>query len=767
MIIEFIGCSGAGKTTLAKMLQSSSSSTETVILASDLVMDRPGRRWISNPTAMNLVADLTVLPSFLRAFDQNQDFASYAADRLRRHAPSAFAKVNYMRNIVRRIGMHELARREGANVSILADEGTVLTAYYLFVYSDAPFRQSDLEQFARLVPMPDRIVYVKASVEVLINRSMGRPDRRRELAMNDQQRLRHWIVRAQEVFEGLSAAPQIRDRVLTVENVNGTPDSQGALAAQIAAFIRDGAAAGGVGNSPESDPVHIRRRHDILRTIKDLVEDLNDRGIRYCHWKSNWALAETMMGKTDLDLLVHKEDADSFREVLKGLNFVSVLMVGAPPLHSVEHYHALDSATGTIVHVHAYYRVVTGESLAKNYRLPVEDMLLSRTRKEGIVNIPVPGAELIIFVLRMSVKHTTVPELVLLTRQWSAVSQEIDWLMTDQALLEATELLTTWLPEIDPELFLQAYEALRRQASLWRRIVLGMRLRGQLRSYARRSELQARWIGVKRFLVLMRHRLAKSRKKLTPAAGGALIAFAGSEATGKSTLLGEIHGWLGQHYTVRRIHAGKPPSTLRTFIPHTLLPVIRRVFPGHRSTRVQAHHARTTQRQASLLFALRSVMLAYERRALLARASAWSEEGEIVLSDRYPSLKGGAPDSPQLTHLPKPSGRISFRRWLTSLEARAYHEMPNPDLVIYLTAPLEVTLSRNETREKTELEEYVRLRHSLSSNPEFKAAAVKRIVTDKPLEDSVQEVKEAIWDTLLSKAPETQAHPIGHPQNLA
>ena len=68
---------------------------------------------------------------------------------------------------------------------------------------------------------------------------------------------------------------------------------------------------------------------------------------------------------------------------------------------------------------------------------------------------------------------------------------------------------------------------------------------------------------------------------------------------------------------------------------------------------------------------------------------------------------------------------------------------------------------------KTELEEYVRLRHSLSLNPEFKAAAVKRIVTDKPLEDSVQEVKEAIWDTLLSKAPETQAHPIGHPQNLA
>jgi thymidylate kinase len=767
VIVEFIGCSGAGKTTLAKMLRRSSSLTDPVILASDLVMDRPGRRWISNPTAMNLVADVTALPSFLRAFDQNQDFARYAAERLRRHAPSVFAKVNYMRNIVRRIGMHELARREGGKVRVLADEGTVLTAYYLFVYSDAPVRQSDLDQFAQLVPMPDRIVHVKAPVEVLVNRSLGRPDRRRELAMNDQQKLQHWIARAQEVFEGLSATPRIRDRVLTVENVNAMADSQGALTAEIVAFIRPDAAAGGVRSSPGPDPVHIRRRHDILRTIKDLVEDLNDHGIQYCHWKSNWALDKAMMGRTDLDLLIHKGDVHRFREILKMRGFVPVVMTGVPPLHSVEHYHALDRATGTIVHVHAYYRVVTGESLAKNYRLPVEDMLLSKTRKEGIVNIPAAGAELIIFVLRMSVKHTTVPELVLLTRQWSAVSKEVAWLLTDQALEEATELLPTWLPEIDTELFLRAYEALRRPASLWRRIVLGLRLRGQLRSYARRGELQARWIGAKRFTVRMRHRLTKSRRKLTPAAGGALIALVGSEATGKSTLLDEVQSWLSRHYTVRRIHAGKPPSTLLTLLPHTFLPVIRRVFPEHRSTRVQAQHAKTTEREASLLFALRSAMLAYERRMLLARASAWSKQGEIALSDRYPSLKGGAPDSPQLSHLPGPSGRISLRRWLTGLEARLYRDVPNPDLVIYLTAPLEVTIARNEARDKTEAEEYVRFRHTLSSNPEFNGVEVKRIVTDKPLEDSVQEVKEAIWDTLLSETPETQAHPVGRPQDPA
>jgi len=334
------------------------------------------------------------------------------------------------------------------------------------------------------------------------------------------------------------------------------------------------------------------------------------------------------------------------------------------------------------------------------------------------------------------------------------VRQEANWIMTDAALEEAMVLLRIWLPQVDAQLFRQAFEALRRPASLWRRIVVGYRVRGRLRSFARRSEIQARWVGINRFAALVKYRLAGSSKKLTPAAGGALIAFVGSEATGKSTLLSEIWGWLGRHYTVRQVHAGKPPSTLLTLVPHTFLPVIRRVFPEHRPTRVQAQQVSTLERKTSMLFAVRSVMLAYERKVQLTRAFAWSEEGTIVLSDRYPSLKGGAPDSPQLTHLPMPSGRISLRRWLTGLEARLYREIPNPDLVIYLTAPLEVTLARNETRNKTETEEYVRWRHSLSSNPVFDGTPVHPLVTDQPLEDSVQEVKEAIWNALQSTTPE-------------
>jgi thymidylate kinase len=476
MIVEFIGSSGAGKTTLAQMLQRRGDMAHPVVSTVDLVVDRPGRRWIKDPKAINVVADVTALPSFIRGWRHDREFVRFAYHRLRRHAPSTFARFNYLREIVRNVGLHELARRAAGGATILADEGTVLTASHLFVYSDGRLDQAEIERFARLVPLPDRIVYVKAPLDALLERAMRRPDPRRELPADDRRQIEGWIARSQEVFDRLTETPAIRDRLLIVENPSGAPDAQRAAVERIAAFI-DGRA---------------------------------------------------------------------------------------------------------------------------------------------------------------------------------------------------------------------------------------------------------------------------------PAGRGAVIAFVGSEATGKSTILNEVDDWLRVDHTVRRIHAGKPPATALTSIPHHLLPALRALFPNQRSTRVEASYAAERPRGETypLMFAVRSVMLAYERRALLSSASALSANGAIVLSDRYPSSRSGAPDSPQLGHLPTPSGRFSVRRQLAALEARLYRDIPEPDLVIYLTAPLEVTLFRNAARDKTEDEDFVRLRHSLSSHLEFEGTVVHRIDTDQPLEIVLKEVKEVIQDAL-------------------
>ena len=490
----------------------------------------------------------------------------------------------------------------------------------------------------------------------------------------------------------------------------------------------------------------------MLRTVALLVERLNSEGISYCHWKSNWALEQSLAGAADIDLLVDRGAADSFRTVLQDLGFRPAVEAGVAPFPSVQHFHALDEASGEIVHVHAYYRVISGDSLAKNYRFPLEEMLLRHVDRIGEVNVPSRAAELVVFVIRMSLKHASLLELALVRREWHKVRAEAAWLTSGDVRSDAARLVRTWLPGFDVALFEAALDALLAPAPLRRRILLGRRVRRELRPFARNGGLRAWWIGVSTLGGRVTMRLRGTRKKLAPASGGAVIAFVGAEASGKSTLLQAVERWLGPHYTVRRVHAGKPPSTALTVIPNAFLPLLRSLLPAQRSTTVSARLVADGEMSAStspfpLLFGIRSVLLAHDRRHLLSRAFADSANGEIVLCDRYPSTNEGAVDGPQLRP-GDPAALGSVRRRLAGIEDRLYTDIPPPDLVIQLTAPLEVTLERNRSRAKSEPDEYVLSRHARSSAAVFTRARLATVDTDRPLEAVQREVRRLIWEAL-------------------
>jgi hypothetical protein len=491
----------------------------------------------------------------------------------------------------------------------------------------------------------------------------------------------------------------------------------------------------------------------LLTKINILIETLNKSGIRYCHWKSNLALAKSLSGQTDVDLLVQRKDATLFRAILSELCFQPAIINGVESFPSVEHHFALDEESGVLVHVHAYFRVITGESLTKNYRFPIEEMLLHDTREVDSVRLPTKSAELVVFTLRMMLKHTSLMELVLLARYWKQVQQEINWLLETNSIAEAVTYVNYWLPSLDTDLFSDCIVALKAPAPLLRRVILGHQLRSQLSLYGRHSAIRAWLGGIKKFTIMLFRRLTRSKLGMLPQSGGAVIAFVGSEATGKSTLLAEMRGWLGEHFTVEQVHAGKPKSTILSAIPNLLVPALRFMLPTYRSTHLETQYVSEEQAEKPrkgypLIFAIRSVLLAHDRRSLLTRAFGRAANGTIVLCDRYPSLRSGAPDSPQLSYLPQSPNRYSVRRLLAQIEARLYREIPAPDLVIYLSAPLEVTVSRNATRGKKEPEDYVRRRHARSSNLEFGKTPIYKINTDQPLDQIVLEVKRAIWNAL-------------------
>jgi hypothetical protein len=205
----------------------------------DLVLDRPGRRWVTNQTAVNLIADATSMIPFAQGARDNRAFLSFTRRRLLAHAPSTFSKLNYGRNVIRKVGMHELAKRHARDKAVLVDEGTVLIAYQLFVYSRAPYSPAEVERFAHLVPRPDLLVHVKAPIPTLIDRAQARPDQRRELAGRSRQEVSEMIRRADEMFDTLTATDGLRDRVLVIENPDGPSEAQRSAANRVLALIRE------------------------------------------------------------------------------------------------------------------------------------------------------------------------------------------------------------------------------------------------------------------------------------------------------------------------------------------------------------------------------------------------------------------------------------------------------------------------------------------------------------------------------------------------
>jgi thymidylate kinase len=163
---------------------------------------------------------------------------------LTRQQSFTFFTTSYLRSLERAIGVYEVIRRREHNRIVLVDEGTVLLAHNLFVYTDTMYKLDDIIKFSSLAPLPDLIVYIWAPVDSLIERALARNDPPREMRSQNRDLIEQYIRRAVIMFDQLSEVPQVRSRILLVKNEESTGNAQNATAEYIAAYIMDRCAPG-------------------------------------------------------------------------------------------------------------------------------------------------------------------------------------------------------------------------------------------------------------------------------------------------------------------------------------------------------------------------------------------------------------------------------------------------------------------------------------------------------------------------------------------
>lgn len=411
----------------------------------------------------------------------------------------------------------------------------------------------------------------------------------------------------------------------------------------------------------------------------------------------------------------------------------------------------------------------------KNHALPLEDLLFRHRERFGVVQVPARPAELLLFVLRKLLEHGSVLEHLWIRREYGGIRRELAWLCAPGVEAESARLLGEWLPAVDAGVFAEGLRALKSLSSPLRLYRLGRRLHRILRPHALRPAGRVAFDRGRRTLSAFLRKYLVGRRSLRLEGGGAVIAFVGGEASGKSTLLADATDWLNPHFELRRAHAGKPPSTVLTFLPNLVKPWLRRAMPRSRTNTVEITLGKADfvpppdDPRRSIPYLLRSFMIAYDQMALLRRARRWAGRGAVVLCDRYPSALPGGMDGPRADPSWFSPG-VSIRGLLAGLERRIYAGIPKPDLVLFLSVPVEVALRRNAVRVKedgTEPDAYVILRHALMSRWGIPGARVCRVDTHRPLPDVRLFVRRMIWDALRRPADAPPADRVGTPAGPA
>ncbi|MGA7271077.1 MAG: hypothetical protein WB239_08390 [Acidimicrobiia bacterium] len=481
-----------------------------------------------------------------------------------------------------------------------------------------------------------------------------------------------------------------------------------------------------------------------LALVKTLAMRLEAEGIVYCHWKSNEAIDRSESGQNDLDLLVARRDQDRFTLLLEELGFLPARVVRSRRVPGISDYYGLDPDSALLVHVHAHTRLMVGDDMTKNFHLPLEEAYLASVFRAGILAIPRPEFEYLVFVLRMAVKHCPFDAVVMgkgrLTeserRELAYLEGRID--PGQLALVRSREL--PWLSE---ESLTRLRRGLDPGAGLWARARVGREVTRVLSRFGRRGGIVDLILRVGRRLL----RRAEARwwpdhsSKLL-GRRGAVVAIVGGDGSGKSSTVAALSSRLGGPFRVEKAHLGKPPRSLLTRVVRKALTMLGQNSMG------SAHPAWDdfAEGRPGLGFIIGNVLVARDRMLQGRRIRKAAARGRLIITDRFPL--------PQLVTMDTPrNARVAQRypgfatRVLARLETRFYAGLGSPDVTVVLRVSPEVALMRRPEQDA----EFVRRRAQEVVETKWDGDAVFVLDADEGREAVDVNVLRAVWRGLVRR----------------
>jgi thymidylate kinase len=481
-----------------------------------------------------------------------------------------------------------------------------------------------------------------------------------------------------------------------------------------------------------------------LKIVETLCHALEDAEIRYCHWKSNDALDRSASGENDLDLLVDRADGARFAELLLATGFKPAELPSALRLPGIGDWYGLDPDADRLVHAHVHYQLVLGDDMTKNVHLPVERAYLAGAVQDGLFKLPPSSLELIVFVIRMMLKHASWD--AILTGQGrlsSSERRELGFLSQRADPDEVERMLRKYLPFLDPALFRQCRAAVEPGAPRHQRVRTARALQRALAAHSRTPPRVDTVMKVtRRFRYAFVRKVLKRRSHKRLVAGGRLVAIVGGDGSGKSSSVRVVVKRLERDLDVRRFHLGKPSRSLLSHLVRTPIRAAR--LAGVFSTTRLPADATIDASCPGRAWLVWHALNARDRRRTYLRARRFATEGGVAVCDRYPTAQFALMDGSRVAHLAGLDGLGPIARRLAQYEVRCYDEILPPDLMVVMSVDPELAVARRPEQD----EAFVRGRNREVRSVDWGDLPVTIVDASQPLDAVLREVSALVWASL-------------------
>lgn len=504
----------------------------------------------------------------------------------------------------------------------------------------------------------------------------------------------------------------------------------------------------------------------MLNISKELFTAWKDANLLYCHWKSNEHLLPGLDGKTDLDVLLSRDDKNKGEAILQKLQFLQVKSQFGSRYPDVDDWIGFDKDTGNLIHLHLHYELVTGHKGMKEYSLHWTDMTL-RTRifndDYGVYTME-PNLEMVTLYTRIGLK-ADFKNLIRCRRGTfhlpKDTQREIDWLKARVDKERVLHLLEIFYGKYSSTIFsIMEKETISSSDYLNLRKIAEKQFEGcsRVKCLMRTREilfyLYQKW--GKRIALKFKPIITK---KVPISGKGISIAFIGQDGCGKSTVTLEMQKWFNWKIDARRFYLGSGDhynSLLKRLLKRGAAIKSSPRNLGSINNEVKLGKA-PKKREKNLKSLIPAVMISLNmlnvaRRAykVVEQSEKYRNKGGIPLFDRFPQLQfEGIYDGPKIENYYQERGLdFAIVRWMSKKEKQYIRKIQNyqPKLVFKLLLPPEESIRRKPFENL----QAVARKHNITKELHFDNSDVIVVDATQDYQQELIQIKNQIWRELVS-----------------